>query len=226
MVLSQNKNICIIPARKGSKRVIKKNIRNFAGMPLVNWTIEAALKSKLFDEIILSSDSEKILDIGRKYGLNVNNIRPPELSGDKVSASEVIAYHLADYIDVNVCYLQPTSPLRSEIDILESYRLLTSKNYDAVVSVCEHPTPQQWIYDEEINFGTFISNLTNKRSQDFSKHFFLNGAIFWCKSVAFFRNKTHLIGENISPYVMPRDRSIDIDDEFDFKLAELIKLNN
>ena len=218
------KRLAVIPARGGSKRIPKKNIRNFAGMPLVNWTIEAALKSKLFDEIILSSDSEKILDIGKKYGLNVN-LRPPELSGDKVSASEVIAYHLANYIDVNMCYLQPTSPLRSEIDILESYKLLTSQNYDAVISVCEHTIPQQWIYDEEINFGTFISNLTNKRSQDFSKHFFLNGAIFWCKSVAFLRNKTHLIGENIYPYVMPRDRSIDIDDEFDFKLAELIKLN-
>lgn len=221
-----SKNICIIPAREGSKRIRKKNIRNFCGKPLVYWTIEAAVSANLFDDIILSTDSLDILKIGREFGLTTEKLRPDYLSSDTSRAEDVIAYHIRNYSDVNICYLQPTSPLRKSTDILESYSLLCSKSLNGVISVCEHPAPKNWIYEEGKSFGAFMNNVSNKRSQDYAKCFVLNGAIYWCTSNAFLKYGTHLVRENIEPYVMPNDRSIDIDEELDFKLAEFIKSQN
>lgn len=220
------KNICIIPARAGSKRILRKNIRNFCDKPLINWTIEAAIRVDLFDDIILSTDSKDILKIGEKFGLNSFRLRPDYLSNDTSEAKDVIAFHIKDYSDVNVCYLQPTSPLRNETDIFESYSLLCSNALDGVISVCEHPTPKNWIYEADKSFGEFMTNLSSKRSQDYTKCYVLNGAIYWCTSEAFLKYGTHLLYENVKPYVMPSERSIDIDEEFDFKFAEFTKRHN
>ena len=225
MALSK-KNICIIPAREGSKRIYRKNIRDFCGKPLVYWTIEAAIRANLFDEIILSTDSFDVLTIGRECGLDTDKLRPRDLASDTAKAEDVIAYHIKQYSNINVCYLQPTSPLRRCSDILESYSLFHSKSLDGVISVCEHPTPKHWIYEDGKSFGEFITNVSNKRSQDYAKSFVLNGAIYWCTSNAFLKHGTHLLPENIEPYIMPSDRSIDIDEELEFKFAEFIKKQN
>ena len=213
-------NVCIIPARKGSKRVEGKNIRKFSGKPLVSWTIEAALQADIFQEIILSTDSENILAIGQKFGLTTNVLRPKELSGDYAKAEDVIAHHLKNYQDINVCYLQPTSPLRTKDDILASYSMLIDKSLHGVISVCEVPVPINWVYDSKEDFSSFVKGVSTRRSQDYTKPLMLNGAIYWCTSRAFQKYKTHLIPENVAPYIMPRDRSLDIDDEYEFLFAE------
>ena len=223
---SSKKNICIIPARDGSKRIHRKNLRSFCGKPLVYWTIEAAITANIFDDIILSTDSLAVLAIGRECGLDTDKLRPDYLASDTAKAEDVIAYHIKNYSDINICYLQPTSPLRRCNDILESYSLLRSKSLDGVISVCEHPIPKNWIYEEGKNFAEFMTNVSNKRSQDYAKGFVLNGAIYWCTSNAFLKCGTHLLRKNVEPYVMPIDRSIDIDEELDFEFAEFIKRQN
>ena len=216
------KNICIIPARDGSKRIPNKNIRMFCGKELVAWTIESAISTKLFDEIILSTDSPNILKIGQKYGLSTRQLRPLKLSSDTATAEDVIAYHIKSYSDINVCYLQPTSPLRTKNDIVNSYSLLRSKSLDGVISVCKHTTPKNWIFYSDQSFGSFLEKVSSKRSQDYAKGLALNGAIYWCTSKGFNKDQTHFLRENIAPYIMPADRSIDIDEELDFKIAEFL----
>lgn len=216
-------NICIIPAREGSKRVKRKNMRLFSGKPLVSWTIEAALQAKIFQEIILSTDSEDILAIGQNCGLTTNFLRPKELSDDYAKAENVIAHHLKNFQDVNICYLQPTSPLRTTDDILASYSMLNKKSLHGVISVCEFSVPANWVYNSKESFASFMKGVSTKRSQDYTEHFVLNGAIYWCTSKAFRKYKTHLIPEKVAPYIMPRDRSVDIDDDYDFQFAEHLK---
>ncbi|WP_415902802.1 acylneuraminate cytidylyltransferase family protein [Neptuniibacter sp. QD29_5] len=216
------RNVCIIPARSGSKRIKNKNIRKLAGKPLVSWTIEAAQATDIFDEIIVSTDSNDVADIARHYGINVPSLRPVELSGDYTTAAEVIAYHTANVSECNICYLQPTSPLRSVDDIVNSYNLLIKEQVGAVVSVSDFTVPLNWIYDDSIDFGSFISGVGAKRSQDYDKKYVLNGAIYWVRNSLFKEFGTHLLTENIIPYVMPQDRSVDIDEEIDFKIAESI----
>ena len=214
------RKICIIPARAGSKRIKDKNIKNLAGKPLVAWTIESVLDAKLFDDIILSTDSLDILKIGLSYKLKNFGLRPDHLADDYSTAADVIRYHIDDSQPAKVCYLQPTSPLRTSCDITSSYQLMEDKNANAVISVSPDPVPENWIYKKDDCFEEFINGLSTKRSQDYQPRYVLNGAIFWFDSLAFKRYGTHLISDNAFSYVMPRDRGLDIDESIDFLLAE------
>ena len=220
------KRICIIPARSGSKRVLNKNIRSLAGKPLVSWTIDLALSSNIFDEIILSTDCLKIAEIGKACGLKINNLRPTSLSNDYSTAADVIEYHTAHFEDCYICYLQPTSPLRDILDISASLKVMTDSDYHAVISVSEVTIPADWIYDGDKDFSDFMSGLSNKRSQDYAKSYALNGSIYWFKLSEFRHFGTHLISTNSAPYVMPAERSIDIDEEIDFIIAEALMRSN
>lgn len=213
--------VAIIPARAGSKRLPNKNIKEICGKPLVEWTIDSAIESKIFDKIIVSSDSEIVLDIAKDRGVNTVQKRPSELCLDHSAASDVIAYHVEDLSDdSSICYLQPTSPLRDKIEIINSYTKFRTDNLNGLISVCELQHPSAWGFSASQNFCTFISSLSNKRSQDFEKEYRLNGAIYWFTKVAFSTFKTHLIPENVDYYVMPLQKSVDIDNEFDFIVAE------
>ena len=214
------KKTCIIPARAGSKRIKNKNLKVLAGKPLVAWTIETALNSGLFDEIILSTDSEEIYEIGQLYGLQKIGLRPRHLAGDYAIAADVIAHYLSETRKQKVCYLQPTSPLRSVEDIVSSFALMDRENAYSVISVCEYDIPSNWIYNSEQRFEKFVENISTKRSQDFTQSYRLNGAVYWFDSQQFLKYKTHLIPKKSVPYVMPLNRSVDIDTLEDFKLAE------
>jgi CMP-N-acetylneuraminic acid synthetase len=220
------KNVCIIPARAGSKRIKNKNIKPLAGVPLIEWTIRSAIDSGLFDSIIISTDSVDIANIASKAGIDVNALRPEKLSGDEVTAEDLIGYYV-DKIDADAfCYLQPTSPFRNSFDIISSYEKLISTGANAVISVSETDYPAQWLYDPRVPFETFMSKLSNKRSQDSQRGLVLNGAVYWFTRIAFKKYKTHLIDEGVIPYIMPKNRSIDIDWPEDFELAEdMVKRN-
>jgi CMP-N-acetylneuraminic acid synthetase len=218
--------VCIIPARAGSKRIKGKNTKLLGGLPLVTWTIRAAIQSGMFENIIMSTDCVKVADIARKEGLNVENLRPHKLSTDHTTASQVIGYHLREISADNVCYLQPTSPLRTVEDIIKSYKLFSETQANAVISMSEVGIPEKWLYSETEDFGSFIKNVSTLRSQDLDSVYALNGAIYWFKRSTFFKYKTHLIQDNVVPYLMPKERSIDIDEQSDFLYAEFLISHN
>ena len=214
------KRTAIIPARAGSKRLPNKNMKSIAGRPLIGWTIEAAKKSELFDEIIVSTDSKDVKNYSEEQGLSVPSYRPRHLCKDNTYAIEVILYHINKNKLDEVCYLQPTSPLRDSNDILESYKLFNEKKANAVISVQDLGIPFSWIGDPKDEFGNYLSQITTERSQDLRSAIVLNGAIYWFRSEAVIKYRNHLLSNDSYPYTMPREKSIDIDTLEDFMLAE------
>lgn len=218
--------LAIIPARGGSKRLPKKNILDLNGKPLIAWSIEAALKSTYIDKIIVTSDDEKILEISDKFGVNTIT-RPSELASDTATTFDAIKHTIEntenhDYIVL----LQPTSPLRTEKHINEAIELLEEKNADAIISVCEMDHSPLWsnILPEDLSMTSFLRDeVLNKRSQDLENYYRLNGAIYICKIDKLLEEKTFFVKKDIFAYVMNRKSSIDIDEEIDFKFAEIIR---
>lgn len=222
--------LAIIPARKNSKRIILKNTKILAGKPLLLWTIESAKNSKYIDKIIISSDDEKIEEIAKKEKVYFSK-RPSELATDEAKTVDVVVNlllkeeNLTDYIIL----LQPTSPLRNHKHIDEAIEFLLMKDADAVISICETDHNPLWcgIIKENLSLKGFINNdLFLKRSQELPKYYRLNGAIYICKTNLFLKEKTFFLPDKIYGFIMDKKSSIDIDDEFDFQLAEYFILKN
>jgi CMP-N-acetylneuraminic acid synthetase len=218
--------LAIIPARGGSKRLPNKNILELKGKPLICWTIESALGCEYIDEIVVSSDSDRILEISRKYGIRTIK-RPPELATDTsptIDAVKHVIQNLEKKYDY-VVLLQPTSPLRKSIHIREAIELLFQKNADAIISVCEAEHHPLWCntLPQDLSMKNFLrKDIINKRSQDLPKYYRLNGAIYICKTDRLVSEGTFFVKDNIFAYIMDRKSSVDIDDEIDFKLAEIL----
>jgi len=224
------KILCLIPARGGSKRLPSKNIKPFLGEPLINWTIGEALKSDYLSRIVVSTDNDKIAEVALKRGAEVPFMRPKELSEDTSTSIEVVI-HAIDYfaqkgeIFDSVMMLQPTSPLRQAIDINNSISLMVDAHLNSVVSVCETDHSPLWsnTLPGDLSMDNFINpGIRHLRSQDLPKYYRLNGAIYLSKIEFIYRNK-YFIGNNTKAYIMPKERSIDIDSELDFLIAETIK---
>ena len=219
------KFIAVIPARGGSKRLPRKNILNLAGKPLVSWTIEAALGSKYIDRVIVSSDYDEVLDVAANAGAETVK-RPEYLGSDTATTYDAVIHSLEQYQNYDyIVLLQPTSPLRAAKHIDEAIELLGQKSADAVVSVCEAEHNPLWTNilpaDGSMN-GFMRDEIKNKRSQDLEIYYRLNGAIYICKYEKLLNEKTFFVKENIYAYKMSRDVSVDIDEEIDFRLAELL----
>ncbi|MDY0123318.1 acylneuraminate cytidylyltransferase family protein [Sulfurimonas sp.] len=225
--------LAIIPARGGSKRVPRKNVLDLCGKPLIAWSIEAGLKSKYIDKVVVTSDDEEILDISKLYGAKSIK-RPGELASDTATTFDAIK-HAIDNVEKYdyIILLQPTSPLRNEKHIDEAIELLESKKADAVIGVCEMDHSPLWsnVLPEDGSMSDFLRDeIKNKRSQDLDKYYRLNGAIYICKTEKFLENKGFFLKKNIFAYVMDRKSSVDIDEEIDFDIAMAIigksKINN
>lgn len=220
------KNIAIIPARSGSKGVKDKNIRDLCGKPLIAYTIEAAIKSGEFDEIMVSTDSEKYAQIAEQYGANIPFLRSEETSSDTASSWDMVEEVLNGYRDRGqefdtFCLLQPTSPLRTVGDINAAYCLYKTKADLAVVSVCEAEHSPLWCghLPDSGEFIGFVNPDSLRQRQAGRKFYRLNGAIY-IVCIEQFRNDIFLYHEGSYAYIMPQNRSIDIDTEIDFKLVE------
>ena len=217
--------LAIIPARGGSKRLPRKNVLNLNGKPLVAWSIKAGLNSKYIDKVVVTSDDAEILSIAKYYGVLLIN-RPAELSNDTATTFDAIKHTIENVEKYDyVVLLQATSPLRSGKHIDEAIELLESKNASAVVSVCKMDHSPLWsnILDDSLSMKGFLRDgVLNKRSQDLEKYYRLNGAIYICKTEKLLEEKSFFLKENIYAYVMDRENSIDIDEEIDFKIAEVI----
>ena len=221
-MLNQKTFLAIIPARGGSKRLPRKNILDLAGKPLIAWSIEAGLKSKYIDKVIVTSDDDEILAIAKEFGSETIK-RPDELASDTATSFDAIKHTIDnvgkyDYIVL----LQPTSPLRTAEQIDEAIELLESKNADAIVSVCEMDHSPLWsnTLQEDGSMNDFIRDeVKNRRSQDLESYYRLNGAIYITKTDKLLEEKSFFLEKNIFAYRMDRESSIDIDEEMDFLLS-------
>ena len=222
------RNIAIIPARSGSKGLPDKNIKLLQGKPLLAYTIEAAIKSGCFTEVMVSTDSEKYAEIAREYGAKVPFLRSEVMSSDTASSWDMVEEVLDNYKRLNqefdsFCLLQPTSPLRTSDDISRAYELFVNKNSFAVVSVCEgdHAPSLYGKLAENSNLSGFSQCNAGKRRQDEGKYYRINGAVY-IASLPEFRSDRRLYREDSYGYVMPKERSVDIDTEFDFRFADFL----
>lgn len=221
--------LAIIPARAGSKRLKNKNILTLNNKPLIGWTIEAGIKSRYIDELIVSTDSDKIAKISKKYGAKIPFLRPKNLAKDKSKTSDVVKHAINFYhkkfnkfFDF-ILILQPTSPLRNNKDIDKAIEFMFKKKADAVISVCELNHPPIWSgklpKNKKMNKFFEKSGFKN-RSQDQKKHYRLNGAIYICSLDKFLEQNSVFLQKNVFAFEMPREKSIDIDTELDFKIAK------
>lgn len=220
--------LAIIPARSGSKRLPGKNTKILGSLPLISWTINAAFKSDVVDEVVVSTDDEHIAEIANKSGANVPFIRPKELAQDESTTVDVLI-HTVEFFQERDRYfdyimlLQPTSPLRNELHINEAAELLSLKLADAVVSVCETEHSPLWAntLDKQCGMDDFISTeIKNKRSQDLPTYYRLNGAIYLVKTDRMMSERSLFLESNIFAYKMKREDSVDIDQMIDFFVAE------
>lgn len=217
------KKIAIIPARAGSKGLPNKNILDFCGKPLIAHTIEQAINAKCFDEIICTSDGDEILEIAKNHGV-VAFRRPPELATDFASANDYIL-HVLENIKTDVfMLLQPTSPIRLISDITTSLRLFLEKpDYNLISVVKAEKSPYFSIIEKKHGLLQTCSQIPVEisRRQDAPICYNINGSIYIWKTEIFLKNPKTFYPESII-YEMPKERSVDIDDILDFKLAEII----
>ncbi|NCD13046.1 MAG: acylneuraminate cytidylyltransferase family protein [Epsilonproteobacteria bacterium] len=221
--------LAIIPARGGSKRLPRKNVLEIGGKPLIAWSIDAAIKSSYIDKVIVTSDDAEILEIAQHYGADIVK-RPIELAKDTATTYDAIK-HTVDNVEKYdyIILLQPTSPLRNEQHIDEAINLLHVKQADAIVSVCKMEHSPLWsnVLPEDGDMSFFIRDeIKNRRSQDLSDYYRLNGAIYICKTENFLDEKTFFIKKNIFAYKMKRKNSIDIDEEIDFEICKVFLRDN
>lgn len=216
--------LAVIPARGGSKGIPKKNIKLMAGKPLITYSIESAIKSAYINKIIVSTDDIEIEDVAINSGVDVIK-RPENLAKDDSPTIETVLHVLkllknTSYKPDLIILLQPTSPLRTEEDIDKSIEIFTNNDCKSVISVCEIEHSPYWSFKTENNcLKPLFEEYFEYRRQELPKVFVPNGAIFISspetlkKFLNFFCDKTF-------PYLMPVERSVDIDTELDFKIAE------
>ena len=233
-MINNNKLLALIPARGGSKRLPRKNILDFCGKPLIAWTIEAALKSKYVDHVVVSTDDNDISNISSQYGADVPFIRPNNISLDHSNLVEVVEHALKKLEESGCHYeyvilLQPTSPFRTSKHIDAAVELLVKKNSSAIISVTKAINNPLWAntIPENGSMDNFIQeNIKNKRSQDLPIFYELNGAIYLINSRKILEENTFFLKKGVFSYEMDRISSIDIDTNYDFLIASLIAENN
>ena len=225
--------IGLITARGGSKSIPEKNIKPLAGKPLIAWTIETALQCKEFSKVLVSTDNQRIADVARQWGAEVPFVRPTELSLDDSSHISVVL-HAIRWLEENdglcpdyIMLLQPTSPNRSVEDIKVAIQLAQINDAVAVMSVCEatkHPYKSYKI-NENGTLEYFVpSNIGYKYRQALPTVYEENGAIYLNKRTSLLRDQTFMPLGTIA-YVMPQERSLDIDTPWDFHVADLVLKN-
>lgn len=226
----KKKILAAITARGGSKRIPKKNIKKILGKPLIAYTIIEAKKSKYIDRLIVSTDSQEIAEISKKYGAEVPFIRPKSLAMDNSKSVDVLIHAVKyleekdNFIPYIVVLLEPTSPLRTVEDIDNGITKHLETDSDSVISVVKgdnrHPLKAKVIKNDRI-YDYLFEEKEIVRSQDLLPVYFRNGAYYSVKRDVLI-NKRTLYGNITRPYIMPVERSFDINEEIDFKIVELL----
>jgi len=216
--------LAIVPARGGSKGLPRKNVLDLGGRPLLAWTLAAAQASRYLDRCVVSTDDEEIAAVARAHGGDVPFIRPAELATDAASAQDVLEHALRQLPGFGiVVILQPTSPLRSSNDIDGAIETLQEHHAPSCVSVVEPGKSPYWSYrvDENNRLTPLLDPAFSRmRRQDLPQTYVLNGAVYAAHTQWLLDNRGAL-GDGTVPYVMPAERSVDIDSAFDLELAAL-----
>lgn len=226
--MQNKKNLAIIPARSGSKGLKNKNIRSLNGKPLLAYSIEAALLSGVFDEVMVSTDSEEYSFISIEHGASVPFLRSKKTSSDTASSWDMVDEVLRKYKNIgqefdSFCLLQPTSPMRTAEDIRNAYTLFYERSAFSVVSVCELDHPISWCgqLQNNLSLDGFIAPQNIGRRQEQGTYYRPNGAIYIAEISRY--NENHfLYREGGYAYIMSRERSLDIDTELDFDMVEFL----
>tara|TARA_B110000240_G_scaffold119248_1_gene133482 strand:- start:2993 stop:3679 length:687 start_codon:yes stop_codon:yes gene_type:complete len=219
-------NLCIIPARGGSKRIPKKNIKYFLGKSIIVYSIEAAIQSKLFTEIIVSTDCQETAEIALRYGAKVPFLRSKENSNDFATTYDVIKEVIDEYKKdgvnfENICCIYACAPFVTANNLKHAYQELSNKQVDTIFPIIEYSFPIQRavkIHNEKIEL--FNSDHLNTRSQDLEKSYHDAGQFYWMKSENIL-NKGRIITDNCSGIIITELEGQDIDNEIDWELAEL-----
>jgi len=235
-VVNGKKCLALIPARGGSKGLPRKNITKLCNLPLIGWPIRAARRSKYVDEIIVSTDDEEIASTAVRLGARVPFIRPYELATDTASTSSVVEHALSfvmnrgDVVDY-IILLEPSSPLTDHDDIDKACEMLESQRdiADSIVgvskAVASHPVFDVTINEKGLIQPFFSDNFSSaKRRQDIADIYFFDGSLYISDSSVFLEKKSFYHNRTI-PYIVPRWKSIEIDDILDLICAEAIMKN-
>jgi len=220
--------IAIIPARAGSKRIPRKNIRLFGGQPMISWSIKAAQDSGLFDEIIISTDDVEIADIAKDLGASVPFIRPEEISGDHTPIKEVVTHAIKAFTAENqepelVCCIFATAPFIQQSDLISALDKVQDENTSFSFPIARFSASIQRAIklDDAGHAGMFTPEAFNSRSQDLEPAYFDAGQFYWGRTQAWLQ--PHVMFSDISsPIVIPAFRVQDIDSEDDWTRAEYL----
>lgn len=212
--------LALITARGGSKGLYRKNVLHAGGKPLVAWTVHAALGAKSVSRVVLSSDDDEIMAAASVAGCDVPFRRPAELAGDLSSSMDVVLHALNELPGYEyVALLQPTSPLRTSADIDAAFETMRVNHAPACVSVVEVDLSPYWMYkvSDDGRMQSILETPTKvNRRQDLETVYALNGAIYIAK-VDWLQQTRSFLGSETIAYKMPKERSLDIDDEIDFQ---------
>lgn len=220
------KNIAIITARGGSKRIPKKNIKDFMGKPMVAYAIEACIESGIFNEVMVSTDCPEIAEISKMLGAKVPFMRSAKTSDDFATTFDVVEEVINEYKKLgkefdNICCVYPCVPFLKTETLKKAYeKLITSKN-DGLMPVCKYPVPIEWAM--KIEDEILVPNdreAQNIRSQDLTPKYFDVGMFYFMKTNVMMNEKTVVL-KKTSPYIMDETEIQDIDTEEDWQIAEL-----
>lgn len=220
------KNIAIIPARGGSKRIPRKNIKDFLGKPIIAYSIEVAINSGVFDEVMVSTDDTEIAEIAKIYGAKVPFFRSPELSNDMAMTAPVLVEVLNEYKKLGQefdygCCIYPCAPFISPQKIKEGFELMTEKNADNAVPVVQYSYPIQRALKIEGNqLSMILPENLNVRSQDLMPTYHDIGQ-YYCFKIESFLAEPTLFSKNTVPIITAESEVQDIDTEEDWKIAEM-----
>ena len=221
-------NIAIIPARGGSKRIPKKNIKKFLGKPIISYSIEAALKSKLFKKVIVSTDSEEIANIAAEYGAEVPFLRPKQLSDDFSGTHEVVG-HAVEWIEEKiikldyVCCIYATAPLIQDNDLVKGFEIIQKGNWDSVIASTSYSYPifRSFKKNSQGGLKMIFPEFYNSRSQDLPEIYHDAGQFYWAKP-EIWKKPSEMYNEKNAIVEIPNYRVQDIDTIEDWRRAELL----
>lgn len=230
-MINDKKILVIVPARSGSKGLKDKNVLDLHGKPLLGWPINAALKSKYVDEIVLSTDSEEYKRMGLEQGANVPFLRPAEFSGDKVASIDVILHCIeclegqSKVFDILVL-LEPTSPMTEATDIDKALeKLVSSPDSTSIVGVskaeCNHPF-FAYKKDEKLLLRPFMNQTGEAvRRQELDDAFYLDGSLY-ISSIEALKKERTFYTESTMGFEFPKWKAFEIDDEIDFEIVTIL----
>lgn len=219
-------NIAIITARGGSKRIPKKNIRNFCGKPIIAYSIEAALECGCFDEVMVSTDSEEIANIAKKYGAKVPFLRSDITSNDYATTVDVLNEVINEYQKIGktfdyMCCIYPTAPFVTGEKLKNAFEVIANSDSDSLMPVVQFSfPPQRAMIIKENNLQYKYPEYIKSRSQDLEPQYHDCGQFYICKVSAFEKYQS-VVTPNSKPFIMPEEEVQDIDNISDWLIAEV-----